>query len=75
MKHFSTDRIIVAGPVALGRRRGCAEWYDLTEVYLRNANFSENISYTTEDNLDVRNKLNDIAGWKLDEASAETTPW
>ena len=72
MKHFLQIGLSTLALLLWAGGAAAQEWYDLTEVYLRNANFSENIDYTTEDNLDVRNKLNDIAGWKLDEASAKS---
>lgn len=47
-------------------------WHDLTNYYLFNADFSKNINYKAEDSIDVRNKIETIAGWSLDEASTTT---
>ena len=48
------------------------EWHDLTNYYLRNADFSTDINYTTEDAVDVKNKVENITGWSLDNASVKT---
>ena len=48
------------------------EWHDLTTYYLYNADFSKNINYKAEDSVDVRNKIETIAGWELDDASTTT---
>ena len=47
-------------------------WHDLTGYYLYNADFSKNINYKAEDSIDVRNKVETVAGWKVDDASTLT---
>ena len=48
------------------------EWYDLTDVYLRNADFGTGVNYGAEDSVNVKNLVKDIEGWSLDNASAKT---
>ena len=48
------------------------QWYDLTDSYLRNADFGTNINYSIDDAVDVRNKVETVFGWMLDDASAKT---
>ena len=48
------------------------QWYDLTESYLRNADFGTNINHPIDDAVDVRNIVETIYGWQLDAASAKT---
>ena len=48
------------------------EWYDLTDVYLRNADFGTGVNYSAEDSVNVKNLVKDIEGWTLDNASAKT---
>ena len=54
-------------PVALAQ-----QWYDLTDSYLRNADFGTNINHPIDDAVDVRNIVETIYGWQLDAASAKT---
>ncbi len=48
------------------------QWHELTQYYLRNADFSTNITYGLEDSLDVKNIVKDVEGWLLDEGSSKS---
>ena len=72
MKHKLILLIIIFAGMVGSTARAQQEYYDLTEQYLRNADFSSSINYDASATGDVKNVVADVVGWTLSADSKRT---